>query len=88
MKKIVFLLFLTIFLNACQKQSAPENNLRFNVIISENLAEAPEAGRLLLILADNQYREPRFQINSGLKSQPVFGMNVDGLKPRESLVFD
>lgn len=88
MKKIVFLLFLTIFLNACQKQSAPETNLSFTVSISENLAEAPEDGRLLLMLADNQDREPRFQINSGLKAQPVFGMNVDGLKPGESLVFD
>ncbi|NNK29526.1 MAG: hypothetical protein HKP04_01580 [Flavobacteriaceae bacterium] len=85
---MIFFLFLSILLNACQNQSSPDTNVSFEVSISENLSEAPEDGRLLLLLADNEDSEPRFQINSGLNAQPVFGMNVESLKPGESMVFD
>ena len=88
MKKVLFLVSLTILLNSCQNQSALDTKVSFNISISENLAEPPEDGRLLLLLADNDKSEPRFQINAGLNAQPVFGMNVDGLKPGESRVFD
>ncbi len=40
------------------------------------------------MLADNPEQEPRFQVSAGLDAQPVFGMNVEGLKPGEARVFD
>ena len=88
MKKALFFIFLIILFNSCQNQSASVANVTFNLSISEELSEAPEDGRLLLLLADNDEREPRFQINPGLNAQPAFGMNVEGLQPGESKVFD
>lgn len=42
----------------------------------------------MLMLADNPEQEPRFQVSAGLDAQPVFGMNVEGLKPGDAGVFD
>ena len=88
MNKLLSLIFLPILFSSCQNQSSSEANVTFKLSISGVLADAPEDGRLLLMLADNEEREPRFQINAGLNAQPVFGMNVEGLKPGESMVFD
>ena len=88
MKKAFFLIFLAILFISCQNLPDTGTKVSFNLSISEDLAEAPEDGRLLLLLADNEDREPRFQINAGLNAQPVFGMNVEGLKPGETKVFD
>lgn len=54
---------------------------------SDTNAEALD-GRLLLVFADNNDREPRFQVSEGLNAQPVFGMNVEGFAPNEKVVFD
>ncbi len=48
----------------------------------------PENGRLLLIFANNNETEPRFQINGGLKTQVIFGMNVNQHTPGEKIIFD
>ncbi len=45
-------------------------------------------GRLLLMLANNDQTEPRFQINDGLKAQLIYGKNVDGMAPNEKVVFN
>ena len=45
-------------------------------------------GRLLLMLSTNDENEPRFQINSGLNTQLIFGMNVDGMTPNSEQIFD
>ena len=87
-KKALFLIFLAILISSCQNQASSDARVSFKLSISEEMADAPEDGRLLLLLADNEDREPRFQINAGLNAQPVFGMNVEGLKPGESKVFD
>ena len=42
---------------------------------------APLDGRLLLMLSTDGAAEPRFQINDGLKSQMVFGIDVENWKP-------
>jgi len=43
-------------------------------------------GRLLLLLADNDKQEPRFQINDAAGTQLVFGVDVDHWGPGESKV--
>ncbi len=45
-------------------------------------------GRLLLLFSNNDTAEPRFQIEGGLKSQLVFGMNVDQFAPDKTITFD
>jgi len=54
-------------------------------------SEAPPVdGRLLLLLSTDASAEPRLQIRdtNALDSQQVFGIDVDGWKPGEEVVFD
>src|SRR5262249_46394668 len=41
----------------------------------------PLDGRLLLIVSNDPSQEPRFQVGRGLTSQPLFGVDVEGLFP-------
>jgi hypothetical protein len=48
----------------------------------------PLDGRLLLLLSNDPSEEPRMQIDDTPRSQMVFGVTVDGLKPGQSVVVD
>jgi hypothetical protein len=43
-------------------------------------------GRVLLLLSNDPSKEPRMQIDDSMKSQQVFGVTVDGLKPVQPVV--
>ena len=45
-------------------------------------------GRLLLLFSTREDGEPRFQVNDSPGSQLVFGVDVDGMKPGQDVVFD
>ena len=79
---------LAIFLISCQPRQSTGANTVVSVSISDALEDPPGDGRLMLLLADNNDREPRFQINAGLNAQPIFGKNVTGMKPGEIQRFD
>ena len=53
----------------------------------ETLAEAQD-GRLLVMLANNDRSEPRRQVNDGLDTQLVFGLDVEGMKPGDEVIVD
>ncbi|HEV2578347.1 MAG TPA: hypothetical protein VGU25_14155 [Acidobacteriaceae bacterium] len=44
-------------------------------------------GRVLLLLSNDPSEEPRMQIDISPKSQQVFGVTVDGLRPGEAVAF-
>ncbi len=44
-------------------------------------------GRVLLLLSNDSSEEPRMQIDISPKSQQVFGLTVDGLRPGEPVAF-
>lgn len=74
-------------LNACTQKSTvsgPEISLD---IKTDNQTTAQD-GRLLLIFANNNDTEPRFQINGGLQTQVIFGMNVNNHSPGEKIQFN
>src|ERR1700720_3524508 len=48
-------------------------------------SEKPLDGRVLLLLSNDPSEEPRMQIDDTPRSQMVFGVTVDGLKPGESV---
>ncbi len=48
----------------------------------------PQDGRLLLLLSTNDEKEPRHQITDGIRSQLVFGVDVEGMKPGEERIVD
>jgi hypothetical protein len=66
----------------------PECRLRFGLQFPVARSKAPLDGRMLLLISADGSAEPRFQISDGADSQMVFGLDVDGLKPGQSAVFD
>lgn len=88
MKHFLSLCLVVLLLASCAKDSKSKAKTTFSVSFSEDVSDAPMDGRLLLMLADNPDTEPRFQISAGLKAQPVFGMNVEGLQAGEAMQFD
>src|SRR4030042_667775 len=66
-----------------------EAGFRIGVSYPKELGPGPFDGRMLLMIADNDSKEPRFQISSRNEdAQPVFGIDVEGLMPGEGAVFD
>lgn len=88
MKQFLSLCFVVLLIAACGKDSNNKAKTTFCVSLSDDVADAPMDGRLLLMLADSPDAEPRFQISAGLNAQPVFGMNVEGLQAGEAMQFD
>lgn len=88
MKQFLSLCFVVLLIAACGKDSNNKAKTTFSVSLSDDVADAPMDGRLLLMLADSPDAEPRFQISAGLNAQPVFGMNVEGLQAGEAMQFD
>ncbi len=85
------LFVLTALTFTCTKSpvSKHEAGLRIGVSYSKELGSGPFDGRMLLMLADNDSREPRFQISSRNEdAQPIFGIDVEGLRPGQEAVFD
>ncbi len=80
----VKILALYLVLQGCTRQT---NTPEIKVSFSSETSSAALDGRLILMFADNDKSEPRFQINPGLNAQPVFGMNVEGMEPGEISVF-
>lgn len=62
--------------------------LRFGILFTEEQGKNVLDGRMLLMVSTDSSREPRFQISDGPNTQLIFGMDVEGLKPREVAVID
>ncbi|MCB0374126.1 MAG: hypothetical protein KDD31_14030, partial [Muricauda sp.] len=76
-----FLLFLS-----CEKETGSKYSI--GISFSSDISPEKKDGRLLLMLSTDDSKEPRFQINDGLSTQLIFGMNVDGMTPGEPINFD
>ena len=88
MRKIpISLLLATLFLLGCQKEEK-KPIISVHVSFDKEASEIPKDGRLLLMLSNNDEREPRFQINDGLSGQIIFGMNVEAMSPGDTITFD
>jgi len=73
------------WLTAC---APPPDGLRFEISYAASVEAGPIDGRVLLVLASRNEREPRFQVGRGLTSQPLFGVDVEGLAPDRPAVID
>ena len=65
-----------------------KNNLKFSISFPESVSQEALDGRVLLMIAKDDSREPRFQVSPGPSAQPFFGINVDGLQPNQAAVID
>ncbi len=61
---------------------------RFSVSFPASRSATPQDGRVLLLLSADSTAEPRFQIADGLTTQLVFGIDVDGMKPGQTVTVD
>lgn len=62
--------------------------LRFAVSFPKEKSATPLDGRILLIVSTDGSAEPRTQVGVGLKTQQIFGIDVDGLAPGKEALFD
>jgi hypothetical protein len=60
---------------------------RFTIVIPSTTA-GPLDGRVLVLLSTDPSDEPRLQISESVKTQMIFGMDVDGVKPGDAVEFD
>jgi Putative esterase len=65
-------------------------NAGMEIRVSFGPEQSSEAidGRLLVMLSSNAESEPRNQISDGTKTQQVFGVDVNGLRPGQDAVVD
>ncbi|TVZ57590.1 putative esterase [Flavobacteriaceae bacterium MAR_2010_105] len=81
-------LLLLVVLSCDSKYTETIHKATVEIAFADTANSGPLDGRLILIFAENDESEPRFQVSEGLKAQPVFGLNVDGLKPNTKVTFD
>jgi hypothetical protein len=77
-----------VLVTAAQLQSSPVPGIRFEVVYPASAGATPLDGRVLLMLSTAKEGEPRFQIGDQGNSQQVFGIDVNGLAPGQSAVFN
>ncbi|HXG64256.1 MAG TPA: alpha/beta hydrolase-fold protein [Blastocatellia bacterium] len=78
-------------LPSLNKTSAPgqNGNLRFAISFPQQFSQKPLDGRMLLMISTDGSKEPRFQVSpDDPKTQLIFGIDVDGLKPGEPAIID
>jgi S-formylglutathione hydrolase FrmB len=78
---------LLLLISGCQPNTE-HSTFEISVLVPENNKQKSIDGRLLLIFAKNNETEPRFQINGGLKTQVIFGMNLENHVPGQKISFD
>lgn len=76
MRKILFVLVVFGFIVGCEEPKL-EHKTSIKVSYSVEVDSLVKDGRLLLMLSSDDSDEPRFQINDGLNTQLIFGMNVE-----------
>ena len=63
-------------------------SVRFSVSYSSAMSTQPLDGRVYLLLSTDPSDEPRMQIDDTPKSQLMFGVDVEGLRPGQPVVVD
>jgi hypothetical protein len=83
-----FVLCIVFMIDTTGVHAQIQHNLKFEISFNEGHYNKPQDGRLLLLLSDNNEKEPRFQILDGPDTQLAFGVDVENMKPGEWIQFD
>ncbi|MGE0127307.1 MAG: alpha/beta hydrolase-fold protein [Blastocatellales bacterium] len=88
-------IYLTFFLALLALPSKGElkgqraaSELRFAISFPAERSAATLDGRVLLMISTDGSQEPRMQISDSPKTQQIFGVDVDGLKPGQQAFID
>ena len=57
----------------------------FQIHLKPEVRNVPVDGRLIVVVSQNLQGEPRFQVTWGLQTQQIFGMDVDGWNPGDTV---
>ena len=60
----------------------------FSVSFSKDRSEKPIDGRIFILLSNDPSAEPRMQIDDSVRTQMMFGMDVDAMKPGQAFLVD
>lgn len=67
---------------------AQQSGLQFSISFSSEVCNEALDGRVLLFISKTNDPAPRFQINDGVKTGQVFGVNVENLSPGQAVTID
>ena len=86
----IFALFVLsiIFVSCTQFPEKKQDTFSFAISFTDDHGPESLDGRLLLLISNNDSREPRFQISDGPNTQLVFGINVTDWEPGQPAVID
>src|SRR5688572_14547935 len=85
---LLFIGLLLVGMNCSSPDSKKSSPLKFSITFTPEMSDQAQDGRLLLLLSNNDKAEPRNQISDGLKTQLVFGVDVEGVKPGDVITVD
>ncbi len=68
--------------------SSPADRFRFEVSVAADLVEESVDGRVLLLISRSDDVELRFQRLRGPSAIPIYGVDVDGMRPGDAAVID
>jgi hypothetical protein len=85
---VITLVVVASALATSSAQTSSASRLRFEISFPAASSAKPLDGRMLLLISNNNAREPRLQISEDPTTQQVFGIDVDGLKPGQSATVD
>ncbi len=88
MRKILLILVVVAFVIGCTEPPKLEHKFSIKVSYSAEVDSLAKDGRLLLMLSTDDSNEPRFQINDGLNTQLIFGVNVENWAKDSVITFD
>src|ERR1700731_365088 len=60
----------------------------FSVSFPKSRSEKPLDGRIFLLLSNDPSAEPRMQIDDSVRTQMIFGVDVDGMQPGQAVIVD
>ncbi len=80
-----FALITVILMTAPVVHAAGPN---FSVSFPKTRSEKPLDGRIFILLSNDPSAEPRMQIDDSVRTQMMFGMDVEGMKPGQSVMVD
>jgi hypothetical protein len=88
-RPILVLASAALFVAATPAPDPATPKLRFAIGVAADKATEPLDGRVLLFLSKDPGDEPRFQVtDTGLKTQQVFGVDVEGFRAGQTAVVD
>jgi len=82
------LICLACLVFALPSVAASQTDARFSISFTKAHGAQPIDGRLLLLLSNDPSAEPRMQISPSPRTQMVFGMDVEAMRPGQSVIVD